>query len=360
MKILHLAAANRWSGAAAPAFAEVQALRAAGVDAHYAYVGGYKLEERIGASGFAHGLIQKAQNPVAFWRSAQDIMRLVREERFDLVHAHLTYDHWLARIVGPRRGMAVARTFHTRRTLRTDFVTKWMLTRTDATFVINDALASAAALNGRDVVVTPPPLDPGLFSSEGSDVRAKYGLDPSTPVALTIGKIFPGRGFEEVFRTFAVMLRSLPQAKLLVIGAPRPHKDVIVALAKELQITGSIIWAGYHEDDLAEHYRSADVLLFARTGSDEGHRAVIEAMGCGLPPATYPIEGIGGVLGPLRERNMAAEGTPEALARVALEILSRRAEAKREAIARAAEFSFPRSAERLLQAYQRVIRSTSL
>ena len=30
MKILHLAAGNRWTGAAAPAFAEVEALRAAG------------------------------------------------------------------------------------------------------------------------------------------------------------------------------------------------------------------------------------------------------------------------------------------------------------------------------------------
>ena len=360
MRILHLAAANRWSGAAAPAFAEVQALRAAGVDAHYAYVGGYKLEEKIGAFEFTHALIQKAQNPVAFWRSARDVVRLLDEERFDLVHAHLTYDHWLARIVGPRRGMAVARTFHTRRTLRTDFVTKWMLTRTDATFVINDALTNAPALAGRDVVVTPPPLDPGLFSPNGPDVRAKYGLDPATPVALTIGKIFPGRGFEEVFRTFAVMLRSLPGAKLMVIGSPRPHKDIIVALAKELQITGSILWAGYHEDDLAEHYRSADVLLFARTGSDEGHRAVIEALGCGLPPATYPIEGIGGVLGPLRERNMAAEGTPEALARVALDVLARRAEAKREAIRQADEFSFPRSAERLIHTYERVIRNTSL
>ena len=44
MRVLHLAAGNRWTGAAAPAFAEVVALREAGVDAHYAFVGGYKLE----------------------------------------------------------------------------------------------------------------------------------------------------------------------------------------------------------------------------------------------------------------------------------------------------------------------------
>ena len=48
MKVLHLASANRWTGAPAPAFAETEALREAGIDAHYAYVGGYKLAYRSG------------------------------------------------------------------------------------------------------------------------------------------------------------------------------------------------------------------------------------------------------------------------------------------------------------------------
>ena len=57
MKILHLASGNRWTGAAAPAFAEVEALRAAGVDAHFAYVGGYKLETKLAGHSFAHPII---------------------------------------------------------------------------------------------------------------------------------------------------------------------------------------------------------------------------------------------------------------------------------------------------------------
>src|SRR5688500_20353392 len=77
MRILHLASGNRWTGAAAPAFAEVEALRAAGVDAHYAYVGGYKLQAKIGHHDFAHPLIEKAQNPRSFFRSVEAIDRLV-------------------------------------------------------------------------------------------------------------------------------------------------------------------------------------------------------------------------------------------------------------------------------------------
>src|SRR5204862_449064 len=96
MKVLHLAAGNRWTGAAAPAFAEVEALREAGVDAHYAYVGGYKLQAKIGHYDFAHPIIAKAQNPIAFVRSTAAIDALLRNHGFDVVHAHLTHDHWLA------------------------------------------------------------------------------------------------------------------------------------------------------------------------------------------------------------------------------------------------------------------------
>ena len=118
MRILHLAAGNRWTGAAAPAFAEVEALRAAGVDAHYAYVGGYKLQAKLAHHDFAHPIIEKAQNPVTFVRSIQAIERLVHQHGFDVIHAHLTYDHWLARIVARDHPAGrVARTFHPRRLL---------------------------------------------------------------------------------------------------------------------------------------------------------------------------------------------------------------------------------------------------
>src|SRR3954452_20970325 len=91
MKVLHLAAGNRWTGAAAPAFAEVEALREAGVDAHYAYVGGYKLQAKLAHHDFAHPLIEKAQNPFSFSRTVAKLEHMVEQHGFDIIHAHLTY-----------------------------------------------------------------------------------------------------------------------------------------------------------------------------------------------------------------------------------------------------------------------------
>lgn len=354
MKILHLAAGNRWTGAAAPAFAEVEALRAAGIDAHYAYVGGYKLETKLARSDFAHPVIAREQNPISFLRTVRVLDRLVGQHGFDFIHAHLTYDHWLARFVAGQRRVRIARTFHSRRTLRNEPFTRSLLSRTDAVFVVNGDLANVPLLHGREVTLTPPPLDIDQFSPDGANVRGQYGIPVGRPVVAAIGKVAKGRGFEAVLETFSYLRGTIADATLLLIGHGE-HRSALEALARSLGIGEAVIWAGYHEDDLAEHYRAADVLLFTAAGSDEGHRAVIEAMGCGTAPATYPIDGMQAVLGELAGRHSSASFAPAALAAVAAGLLNERGPRMRaEVNGRAQLFSYERTAARLIDAYSTV------
>jgi len=336
MAVLHLAAGNRWTGAAAPAFAEVEALREAGVDAHYAFVGGYKLEQKIGHLAFAHPLIEKAQNPLSFRRTVRALRRFIHEHGVEVVHAHLTYDHWLARFAAPK-GVRVARTFHSRRVLRSDPFTSALIARTDVLCVINDTFAL------RDAVFTPPPVDHRQFHPDGPNVRAAYGIAPDVPLLVAIGKLTADRGFEHVLRTLAA---SESNIQLMVIGHG-PHRPALESLAAGLGIASRVTWAGYHEDDLAEHYRAADALLFTARGSDEGHRAILEAMACGVPPASYPIDGVAALTGP---ESIAEAATPEALARVVAQTIGR-PELRAQSAERSREFGYSRAAERLISTY---------
>jgi glycosyltransferase involved in cell wall biosynthesis len=350
MRVLHLAAGNRWTGAAAPAFAEVAALREAGVDAHYAYVGGYKLEQKLAHVGFAHPAIAKAQNPLSFLRTATRLEHLIDHHGFDVVHAHLTYDHVLARFIAKREKVRIVRTFHSRRVIRGDVFTRALVRRTDAICVINDALAEAAPIRGRFALYTPPPLDTRQFTPEGPDLRGAYGVEGDALLLVAIGKLDPARGFEDVLRTYALVRQAIATARLMIIGHG-PHRPALEALASSLQIEP--IWAGYHEDDLAEHYRAADVLLFTARGSDEGHRAVIEAMGCGVVPATYRLDGMPAILGELGAESLAASPAPQALAERVIAIAQGDlAASRRAAFARSAEFSYGKAAERLMKLYE--------
>ena len=352
MKVLHLASANRWTGAAAPAFAEVLALREAGIDAHYAYVGGYKLEAKLARVDFAHPIIARAQHPAAFLRSLDAVERLLDHHRFDIVHAHLTYDHWLARFAArAAEGVRIARTFHAARVIRSDLFTKSLIARSDALFVINPTLSSAAPIRARNPRYTPPPLDQRQFAPEGLDVREHYGVPPAVPLLLAIGKLSPGRGFEDVLDTFAAVRRTRGNARLMVIGHGE-HRRALEKHASDLGIADGVIWAGYHEDDLAEHYRAADVLLFTAAGSDEGHRAIIEAMGCGVIPVTFPLPGLHEILGDLAPRLIAASGSSDSLAVQVIEVLSEgTAEMRQRAYERSDKFGYPRAARRLSDIY---------
>jgi glycosyltransferase involved in cell wall biosynthesis len=345
MKVLHLAAGNRWTGAAAPAFAETEALRQAGVDAHYAYVGGYKLQQKIGHHDFTHPIIAKAQNPFSFSRTIQAIARLIDHHHFDIVHAHLTYDHWLAYFAARGTTTKVVRTFHARRVLRGDPWTRWLIARTAGICAINQSFADVPLI--RDAVFTPPPIDQRQFTPTGPEVREQYGIGSDDLLLLAIGKLAKDRGFEEVLRTFALVKRDIPNARLMIIGHGE-HRPALESLARELAI--DVIWAGYHEDDLAEHYRAADILLFTARGSDEGHRAVLEAMACGVVPVTYPLEGISALVGGLPL--MANAATPEAAAQVVDLALRDIAELRRRAYEQSQQFGYEEAAQRLMGVYK--------
>jgi glycosyltransferase involved in cell wall biosynthesis len=350
VKILHLAAGNRWTGAAAPAFAEVEALRAAGVDAHYAYVGGYKLEAKIGNCDFAHPLIEKSQHPLAFRRSLDAIERMVDRHGFDYLHAHLTYDHWLARFAAKAHRVKLARTFHARRVLRADPFTGSLLRASDLLFTVNDTFRSVLAKRGRTAHFTPPPLDLRQFRAAGPNLRATYGFDASARVVTVIGKLSKGRGFEEALQTFALLRHEIANAKLLLIGHGE-HRPALEAMTRSLAIETDVVWAGYHEHDLAAHYRTANALFFTARGSDEGHRAVLEAMACGVPPAAMPIAGLHALAGALAPQLIAYKAEPRALAAQAAQVLASDA-LPAQVAARSLEFGYDRAAARLLEAYQ--------
>jgi glycosyltransferase involved in cell wall biosynthesis len=339
VRILHLAAGNRWTGAAAPAFAEVEALRAAGVDAHYAYVGGYKLETKLKDVPLAHPLIEKAQNPAAARRTLRALEAL---GSFDIVHAHLTYDHVLGAMLARRIKARLARTYHSERVLRRDPFSFLLQRQTALRFVINETFSIPGA------TFTPPPVDHREFTPDGENVRARYGIDPHAPVAVSIGKLTHDRGFELALQSFAVVRRTLPNARMMIIGHG-PHQNTLQVLAHALGL--DVVFAGYHEDDLAEHYRAADALLFTARGSDEGHRAILEAMACGVVPVSAPIPGVETLVRGLDTPLIAAASSPEAIAMRLTPILAARGILSKAAVRQSREFGYEPAAERLMQAY---------
>ncbi|MGK2856182.1 MAG: glycosyltransferase family 4 protein [Thermoanaerobaculia bacterium] len=352
MRVLHLASADRWTGAAAPAFFEAVALRAAGVDAIYGFVRGYTLQQRIAPIDWAFPLIARRQDPISFMRTAWSLRSLVRERGIDVIHAHLTHDHALALWAARGSATRVVRTFHATRAIRDDLIARRTLSRTFAVCAINASFLDNPVIASRHPAFTPPPVDHSLFFPGPEAVRAERGLGRDTTVIGFIGKMVPGRGFEQAISTFAILAKSDPGARLLVVAKWGPHRDVLDAHAAELGVADRIIWAGYQDDDaLIAHFRAMSLMLFTAAGSDEGHRAIAEAMACGVPAASYPLPGVGAIAGPLAGRIVSAEATPESLATTAASLLGNRNELAQLCVERTHEFGLEPTARRLLEVY---------
>jgi glycosyltransferase involved in cell wall biosynthesis len=321
--ILHLASFDRWTGAAAPAFSEVEALRRYGIESHYGYVGGGGLERRVGALPFTHPVLGREQDPIRAVMAARRLRGLIERIGATVVHAHLTHDHWMARLAirGLDRVLLV-RTFHSRRTIRRDPVTRWLLARSAGLGVNNAAFMGSRALAGWPVTYTPPPVDETLFV-RGPGARGGYGIPDGVPLLGFIGKVAPDRGFEDAIRILFLVRQSHPQARLMIIGKG-PHRAALEALSRAMGVADAVIWAGYHDEDLVEHFRTPDLMLFTASGSDEGHRAIVEAMCCGTPVVSYPLFGVKELMGSLADRLLAEDSTPEAAAVVCNALLSGR------------------------------------
>jgi glycosyltransferase involved in cell wall biosynthesis len=339
VKVLHLVSFDRWSGAVGPAFSEVEALRSQGVEAFFAFVGGYKLERKLTGIPWAKPLLSRGHGPLAAWKSVRAIRNLIHSERIEVLHAHLSWDHQLARFAAQRGDVKLVRTYHARRSLRAHLISK-----TDGIAVVNEALLGAQLFAGRDVVWTPVPVDHRQFRPDGP--RREF----SRPLIGAIGKLDRDRGFEDVLRAAA----DIPGADLVIVGHGS-HQGQLGALANELRIAGRVHFAGYHEETLPEFYRAMDVLLFAGEGSDEGHRAVSEAMACGVPVAAYPFPGMQGVVGEeLASSFICGSADPRALAERASALLARADGLRAACVAATERFGFQPTAERLARLYARL------
>jgi len=159
-----------------------------------------------------------------------------------------------------------------------------------------------------------------------------------------IGKVSQGRGFELALETFALLRKRVAGIHFMIIGHGE-HRPALETMASELAVDDRLVWAGYHEDDLADHYRASTILLFTASGSDEGHRAVLEAMACGAVPIVVPLEGIDALVD---RSHIASSASATALADTVVATFDRDLNAIRARLAERCErFSYRVAAERL-------------
>ncbi|MFJ3575750.1 glycosyltransferase family 4 protein [Streptomyces rubiginosohelvolus] len=140
-----------------------------------------------------------------------------------------------------------------------------------------DAEAFAVRPGARDGVRTP-----------AGGVRERYGLG-GRPVILCAARLVPRKGQDTLIRALPAVLRSVPDAVLLLTG-DGPYARTLQRLAADTGVADAVVLAGGRpHPEMPEHYAAADVFAMPcrtrRGGLEvEGLGIVfLEAAAAGLP-----------------------------------------------------------------------------
>jgi glycosyltransferase involved in cell wall biosynthesis len=139
-----------------------------------------------------------------------------------------------------------------------------------------DALAN---LTVKSVVIPPPPLVPMSPPGETSRMRGRelLGAKGDAPVFAYFGRLYRGKGLETLIDAFAIVRKTVPDARLAVVGGPISVQlegawkiEDLHAQAQRLGIAHAIFWTGEFpfDSDIGSLYlRGSD---FAVLPFDEG------------------------------------------------------------------------------------------
>ncbi|AHI24294.1 glycosyl transferase [Komagataeibacter xylinus] len=249
--------------------------------------------------------MSRTLSPLAQWRAWRGLVRLIRAERPDMVHAHMPISGLLARFAAWWCGVpCIAYTCHgflfnqpgsrVRRAMA--LALEWLAGKvTDIYLTVSEQEArdarrlhihprATAIGNGRDPAVFHP------MPGQRAALRAQMGVGAGQVVILAVSRLVRGKGYPELL---AAMCALPDNAVLWVVGERLPSDrgmDLGACFAAAQAALGArMVMFGYRAD-VAPIMAAADI--FVLPSHFEGlPMSVIEAMLCGLPVVASDISG---------------------------------------------------------------------
>ena len=326
MSVVQVISSSWWTGAAEPALFLTADLAERGHSLHFVCGGGERLEEEAAKAGVPRipGLEPtRSLKPWAVWRAVRDLASLINRVEADVVHAHLTADHWLAHLAASmaRRPVRLVRSVHHPRAAKMGPAYRYLYYVTDAIIAVSQYIAGAlrdgAGVPAERLHIVPGGVDLNRFRPPTAECRARgrkiLGIDLDVPVIGIVSRLAPDRGLLELFEAFRRVAADIPNARLVVVGKGgflsklRHH-------ASDLSLTEKVLFPGYIEDELVSVLAAFDIFTLMTPGSEGSCRAVLEAMALGLPCVVADHNGLAEVVEGGMTARIVPPGSPELLA----------------------------------------------
>lgn len=273
-----------------------EALVCAGHRAIVASAGG-RMVEQLQAVGAEHVEMPLAtKNPLTLALNARRLVRLVRAEAVDILHARSRAPAWSTLVAARRTGTAFVTTYHSEYSERGRVKNLYnsVMARSDTVIAVSEHMATLIRRRYRTpehrIAVIPRAFDPARFDAAAitperiTAVRAQFGARPTDRIALLAGRITRRKAQDHFVEALGLMKQRgvpLPLAVLAGEIEKDDFKAELLARADELGVADRLRIPGFIAD-MAAAYTASDVLL--NISEFEGlPRVALEAQAMGCP-----------------------------------------------------------------------------
>ena len=299
MRILHLFANYKWTGPADPAIRSAARLRTLGLDVRFAqgsfmHPGGeHRVAEELWRCRLpvVTGLeLRKHFHVPSLLRDIRRLRKLIARDHYDVLHCHQGADHLLAAMACRRLKCApvIVRSLYEPSAPRRGWRERASFRRTHAvlapTIEAQEGVRRRFAIAEDRVLLQEPVTEPRVL--EGTNARAKFGLNDGHLAVGITARIQPHRRFELLWSVVGYVREQVPSVRFVLLGRGNEQDtfDLVLQPLKAAGVAEHVVLPGYQKGLLYdEALRALDAFVFLVPGSDGTCRAVCDAMAFGLP-----------------------------------------------------------------------------
>jgi L-malate glycosyltransferase len=327
LHIAHILSSDRWTGAAEPVCNLITGLTARGHRVRLGLIQGRSMEEHV--RGLAIETIpdlhlSRGCTPIRDLADIRTVRRLVREEGVQIVHCHLSHDHWIAGLAR-LRGQLPAAIVRTQHRVHGECRGPLWSRLTDAVIFLSETQRDRCRLPNDRTHLIRGAVDTQRHHPGVSDaaVRTALAIPADAPVIGMVAHFKAGRGWHTAVPALAEVFRSHPRAHIILAGG---HSRLVKWIRAEMSAVGHLDQTHIITDQRfawPEVLAAFDLSLWLAPGSEGSGRALLEVMATGRPVIAGDV-GIApevvtdGVDGKIVPRGV----TPHRLAEVIAQMLS--------------------------------------
>lgn len=264
------------------------------------------------------------------------VARLIRRERFDIVHVHSPVDRAVGHLAALASGIPVVGHLHSEwvhlqlpppsgpadvRRLAAAAIRARVERRAVRHYVAASGHVRDLFDGATSVPITVLPPATSLVAAAPTDrvrVRRMLGIDEQSPVLLHIARIVEGKGHADLVPLTKEVRSRYPDVRMLVVGTGDLEQAFRRTLARD-GLDDAVKLLG-QRDDIPALLGAADVLVFPSYSEGMG-LVVLEAMAAGLPVVAYALPAFGGFARDGESGIFAPVGAHEDLTKAVLGLL---------------------------------------